>query len=48
MRFLAQLMSEAIWHVMFPFWSLIQIIITQPWYDDLADMVGRTFPGMNW
>jgi len=48
MDFLEWFLSEAIWHIMFPFWAAVRGIIAQEWYLDLADWVGRVFPGMNW
>jgi len=48
MDFLEWFLSEAIWHVMFPFWGAVRGIIAQEWYQDVADWIGRAFPGMNW
>jgi hypothetical protein len=48
MAFLEWFLSEAIWHVMFPFWGAVRGIIAQEWYLDIACWIGTMFPGMNW
>jgi hypothetical protein len=41
-------LSEAIWHIMFPFWGAVRMLIAQEWYLDIACWIGTMFPGMNW
>lgn len=49
LSFLDWLLSVGMWHVFTPAWQWIVLpLIGQEWYVDLADWVGRTFPGMNW
>ncbi len=47
MDFIEWFLQEAVWHIMFPFWSVVREIIQAEWYLDIAYAIGRNFPDMN-